>query len=299
MVVFFCPVRYHIPMNYLIDGTKIAQELLVTITQQTEFLAVHKITPKLVVVLVGDDQASQTYVKRKQMAATKCGIVCEISTLPSNTSQAELITHLETIQKDPELSGVIVQLPLPEPLYTAAVLNAIKPEYDIDGLTNENLGKLMMNQAPWLPPTPAAVLEIIKSQQLELVGKNIVIFGAGALVGKPLAVILMNARASVTTINSRTTAVMEKCLAADIIISGVGKANLIRGNMVKPNALVIDAGVSFETGKMTGDATVDEIVGHAFITPTPGGVGPITVAKLLANTIAAAAEHHQLVLPNV
>lgn len=288
-----------IPMNYLIDGTQIAQRVLDKVCSQAEILARQGITPKLAVILVGDDKASHTYVKRKQQAAAKCGIACEVAYLPAEISKEELIKQLELIQQDKTLSGLIVQLPLPEPLYTAEVLNAIKPEYDIDGLTNLNLGKLMMKKAPWLPPTPAAAMEIIKSLDIEVAGKNITIIGVGALVGKPLAIMLMNARASVTTVNSSTADMTAKCLAADIIISGVGKANLVRGNMVKPGALVIDAGVSFSEGKMFGDAAVLEIADHAYVTPTPGGVGPITVAKLLANTVRSAALLHQIETPEL
>lgn len=286
-------------MNYLIDGTQIAQRVLDKVCSQAEILARQGITPKLAVVLVGDDLASHTYVKRKQQAAAKCGIACEVAYLPAETSKEELIKQLEIIQQDKNLSGLIVQLPLPEPLYTAEVLNTIKPEYDIDGLTNLNLGKLVMKEAPWLPPTPAAVMEIIKSLGIEVAGKSITIIGVGALVGKPLAIILMNARASVTTVNSSTADMAAKCLAADIIISGVGKANLVRGNMVKPGALVIDAGVSFSDGKMFGDAAVLEIADHAYVTPTPGGVGPITVAKLLANTVRSAALLHHIETPEL
>ncbi len=286
-------------MNHLIDGRRIAETVLAKVSAQNAVLARQGITPKLAVVLVGDNKASHTYVKRKQMAAAKCGIAFEIAYLPADISKSDLIAQINKIQTDTSLSGLIVQLPLPEPLYTSEVLNAVRPEFDVDCLTNLNLGRLMMKEAPWLPPTPAACLEIIKSLGVEVAGKNIVLIGVGALVGKPLSVILMNARASVTTVNTSTQDVTAKCLAADIIISGVGKANLVRGNMVRPGAIVIDAGVTFETGEMTGDANVAEIMGHAYVTPTPGGVGPITVAKLLANTVMAAASLHNLTSPEL
>lgn len=286
-------------MNYLIDGKQIAATVLAKVEAQTAVLKRQNIVPKLAVVLVGNDQPSHTYVKRKQQAAEKCGITCEVTFLSETITQEDLIDHLYLLQSDASLSGIIVQIPLPEHLYTPAVLNAIQPQYDVDCLTHTNLGKLMMKDAPWLPPTPAACLEIIKSLGVDLAGKNIAIIGMGALVGKPLSVILMNERASVTTINSLTKDRETKCLAADIIITGVGKAGMVSGNMVRPGAIVIDAGVSFVDGVMRGDANVDEIVNHAYITPTPGGVGPITVAKLLANTVSAAALAHNLTIPEL
>ena len=286
-------------MNYLIDGKQIAEIVLAKVAAQTALLQRQNITPKLVVVLVGDDQASHTYVRRKQMAAEKCGIRFEITYLPATVSQEDLIDRLLLLQGDAGLSGIIVQLPLPEHLYTPAVLNAIQPEYDVDCLTHTNLGKLMMNNAPWLPPTPAACFEIIKSLGMDVAGKNVAIIGTGALVGKPISVMLMNQRASVTTINSITKDTAAKCLAADIIISGVGKPALVTGSMVRPGAVVIDAGVCFVNGVMRGDANVDEIAEHAYITPTPGGVGPITVAKLLANTVTAAAQLHNMTIPEL
>lgn len=286
-------------MNYLIDGKQIASTVLAKVEAQTVVLKRHNIIPKLVVVLVGNDQPSHTYVRRKQMAAEKCGIAFQLELLPESISQTDLIDRLNLIQTDPALSGLIVQLPLPEQLYTPTVLNAIQPQFDVDCLTHVNLGRLMMKDAPWQPPTPAACLEIIKSLGMDVVGKNVILIGVGALVGKPLAVILMNARASVTTINRTTKDVVKKCLEADFIITGVGKADTVTGNMVKPGAVVIDAGVCFVNGVMRGDANVDEIVTHAYITPTPGGVGPITVAKLLANTITAAARQNHLTIPEL
>lgn len=280
------------PMNYLIDGKIIAQRVLDDTAIKVAKLKQIGIQPKLAVVLVGNDLPSQTYVNRKRLAAEKAGIAFHLEHLPETTDKALIIRAINELQADKNLSGLIVQIPLPEPLYTAEVLNAIDPRVDVDCLTNENLGKLMMNTAPWLPPTPAAVMEILHTLNLEVTGKNVAIVGVGALVGKPLAIMMMNKRASVTTINSTTADIKEKCLRADIIVTGVGRVNIVRGDMVKPGAVVIDTGVSFTDGVMSGDVAVAEIVDHAFVTPTPGGVGPITVAKLLANTVAAAEKFH-------
>lgn len=298
-IVFYPILRYAIHMQYLIDGKQIASTVLTKVEAQTAVLKRHNIIPKLVVVLVGNDQPSHTYVRRKQLAAEKCGIAFHLELLPENISQVALIDRVRSIQQDPTLSGLIVQLPLPEHLYTPTVLNSIEPQFDVDCLTNTNLGRLMMKDAPWQPPTPAACMEVITSLGMDVAGKNVVLIGVGALVGKPLAIMLMNARASITTVNRSTKDVVKKCLEADFIITGVGKANTVTGEMVAPGAVVIDAGVCFVNNTMRGDANVDEIVSHAYITPTPGGVGPITVAKLLANTVTAAAKQHNITIPEL
>lgn len=281
----------------LIDGKIIANHILDRVKAQVVFLQTKNIQPRLAVILVGDHAPSIRYVHHKEKAATSVGIGFDLVHLPVDIDRATIIRTIKTLQTNPTLSGLIVQLPLPEPLYTSEVLNAIEPDRDIDCLTDVNMGKLMMNTGWITPPTAAAAMTIINDQKINVVGKNVAIIGLGALVGKPLSVMLMNARASVTTINSATHDVAAKCLAADIIISGVGKAGLVRGNMVKPGALVIDAGVSFVDAIMSGDAVVEEIADHALVTPTPGGVGPITIAKLLENTVICAARQHQITLP--
>lgn len=281
----------------LIDGHAIANRILDRVKAQVDFLQTKNIHPKLAVILVGDHAPSVKYVARKEKAALAVGIGFEAVRLPTTADQPLIINVIRNLQADPGLSGLIVQLPLPEPLYTSEVLNAIDPARDIDCLTDENMGKLMMNTGWLTPPTAAAAMAIIAEQQLDVVGKNVVIIGLGALVGKPLSVMLMNARASVTTVNSATHDVAAKCLAADIIISGVGKTDLVRGQMVKPGALVIDAGVSVVDGAVQGDVNVAEISEHALVTPTPGGVGPITIAKLLENTVRCTARRHGVKLP--
>lgn len=281
----------------LIDGQTIADKILARVKAQVDFLRNHNVAPKLAVILVGEHAPSVRYVARKGKAATEVGIGFELVNLPSEATQAMIITAIQNLQADQALSGLIVQLPLPEPLYTSEVLNTIEAARDIDCLTDVNMGKLIMNTGWITPPTAAAVFAIIKDQKINVVGKNVAVIGLGALVGKPLSVMLMNARASVTTINSATLEVQAKCLAADIIVSGVGKAGLVRGDMVKPGALVIDAGISVIDGSVQGDVLVSEIVHHAAVTPTPGGVGPITIAKLLENTVRCAARQHNVTLP--
>ncbi len=276
-------------MGQLIQGKKIAEKIHQTTAQKVALLKDQGITPKLVVILVGENPASVTYVRKKGEAAQKLGMDFELITLPADISQDEIIQKITKIQSQPNISGIIVQLPLPEHLYVPEVLNTILPDLDVDCLTDTNLGKLVMKTGFLMPPTPGAVIAILEELEVDVKGKNITIVGTGALVGKPLAIILMNQGATVTTCNSKTINLKEKCLNADIIVSAVGKKDLIRADMVSAGALVIDAGVDYVNQVMFGDVAVAEIIEQAsFVTPTPGGVGPITVAKLLYNTALTA-----------
>ncbi|OGH58849.1 MAG: hypothetical protein A2725_03815 [Candidatus Magasanikbacteria bacterium RIFCSPHIGHO2_01_FULL_33_34] len=273
-------------MGALIDGKAIADKINEKVAEKVSLLKKQKITPKLAVILVGKDKPSQTYVKKKGQAAQKAGMAFKLHKINSTITTKQLIKKIEEIQNDKDLSGIIVQLPLPKHINTNSVLNTIKPEIDVDCLTNVNLGKLVMKTNFLVPPTPGAVMSIIHKLNIDLIGKNVTIIGAGPLVGKPLAIMMMNEYASVTVCNSKTKDTKEKCLASDIIITGVGKKNILRKDMVSPGVIVIDTGVSFEQKKMSGDVNVKEILDKvAYVTPTPGGVGPITVARLLLNTI--------------
>ncbi len=276
-------------MGQFIDGRAIAAKIEAATAERVEKLALAGHTPKLAVVLVGDDKASSTYVRKKGEAAKKIGIDFELYALSGTITQVDLSKKIAEIQSDSMLSGLIVQLPLPEHLYTNEVLNTIDPAVDVDCLTNVNLGKLVMKDNGLVPPTPGAVMSVLEDLQIPIAGQNVTIVGMGALVGKPLAIMMVNEGASVTTVNSRTTNTKEKCLAADIIVTGVGKKDLLRGDMVSSGTVVIDTGVDFVEGKMFGDVNVDEVMQKAsWVTPTPGGVGPITVARLLWNTVLCA-----------
>lgn len=276
-------------MGTLIDGKKIASKLHTLLAVRVKRLTHQGITPHLGVILVGNHAPSATYVRKKQEAAAELGIACSIHRFAATTTPANLIAASRSIQEDAQLTGLIIQLPLPERLYIPEVLNSIDPAIDVDCLTNQQLGRLVMNTEGLVPPTPGAVLTILEELAINPAGKNITIVGTGALVGKPLAILLMNAGASVATCNSRTTDIASKCREADILVCGVGKKNIIRGDMIKPGAVVIDTGISFEGKKMYGDVNVEEVLERAaFVTPTPGGVGPITVARLLWNTVLAA-----------
>jgi len=272
-------------MTHIIDGKAIAQNLLDRLKQEVKKL---KKAPKLAVVYVGGDKPSNTYIKRKKEAAEYVGIDFDLHKFPADISKDNLVDEIKKIQKDKDLSGLIVQLPLPEPLFTTEVLNAVESKFDVDCLSDAQLGKLVMKTNTISPPTPEAVCVVLDEIGVYVKGKNIVIIGAGALVGKPLATILLNKEATVTTCNIHTKNTKKYCREADIIISAVGKKDLVRGNMVKKGTVVIDTGISFEKGKMYGDVNFKEVSKKAsYITPTPGGIGPITVAILLRNVVTS------------
>ncbi len=273
----------------LIDGKSIAKKIEQETASRVAALKQRGQTPTLAVILVGDDKPSHTYVRKKGEAAEKAGMNFDLRTLPGSLTTEDVVSEIQNVQSNPNLSGLIVQLPLPNHIDTNQVLDTIEPEVDIDCLTSTNLGRMVMGTELVVPPTPGAVMSILEDLQVDLVGKNVTIIGAGSLVGKPLAVLLINARASVTVCNSRTRDTREKCLAADIIVTGVGKKDVLRGDMVRDGAIVIDTGVDFVGGKMYGDVNVEEVLQKAaHLTPTPGGVGPITVARLLLNTLICA-----------
>ncbi len=267
----------------IIDGKKLAQDIL---EQVKSDVAKIKTTPKLAIVFVGEDKPSKTYIRRKREAAEYAGIDFELHEYPTDVTEKKLITEIKKIQKFDDVTGIIVQLPLPAHLDSATIINAIDPDKDVDCMTDINVGKLVMETNGLTPPTPQAVLEILKQINTDVKGKNITIVGAGPLVGKPLTIMLLNKQATVTVCNIYTKDLKKKCKKADILITAVGKKDLIRGNMVKRGAIVIDTGIAFENKKMYGDANFAEVSRRAsYITPTPGGVGPITVSLLLKNTL--------------
>ncbi len=275
--------------NHIIDGKEIAENILHRLKSEVALLQTKSINPRLSVIMVGEHKSSITYVKKKQEAAEKIGIEFTLHKYPAGIEKNKLIAEIKKIQRINKPSGVIIQLPLPEPLYTQEVLNAVDPSIDVDCLTNENIGRLVMKTGFLLPPTPYAVKTIIKGLGIDVKGKNICIIGAGALVGKPLSIIFSNKKATVTLCHQETIDIKKKTLEADIIVTAVGKKNLLRGNMIKKGAIVIDTGICFEENKMYGDVNFAEVSKKAsHITPVPGGVGPVTVALLLKNVITCA-----------
>ncbi|MCF6276625.1 MAG: bifunctional 5,10-methylenetetrahydrofolate dehydrogenase/5,10-methenyltetrahydrofolate cyclohydrolase [Candidatus Magasanikbacteria bacterium] len=270
----------------IIPGKSISKKILKTLEKRVRKLKSKNITPKMAVILVSDNKASASYVKHKEIAAKKIGVNFTLYHFKEKISEKSLIKKIKKIQKEDKPNGMIAQLPLPKHINEVKILNSIDPKIDIDCLTNENLGKIISRNHKILPPTPDAILSAIKYTKIDLKGKNIVIIGSGLLVGRPLSVILSNMKATVTLCNSSTKNLKKKCLSADIIISGVGKKHIITKDMVKKDAIVIDAGVSFHKNKMYGDVDIENVIKKAkFISPTPNGIGPITIAKLLENLL--------------
>ena len=273
----------------IVNGNEIAQKILNNLKLRIQkHPPAKRFQPHLAVVLVGSDPASQTYVRKKQEAANSIGVKFSLYKYPSTITQDKLISEIKKIQ-NAKLSGIIVQLPLPKNLDKKKVLNALNPEIDVDFLTWESLGKLVVAENVLVPPSPGAILEILKYYKVNVRGKHVVLVGQGDLIGKPLTNLFIHMPVTLTTCNKDTVNLGEITRKADILITGIGKANLIRGSMVKANTIVIDAGVSFKGKKMYGDINFKEVAAKALIvTPTPGGVGPITVAKLLENTVVNA-----------
>ncbi|MBD3311444.1 MAG: bifunctional methylenetetrahydrofolate dehydrogenase/methenyltetrahydrofolate cyclohydrolase [Candidatus Magasanikbacteria bacterium] len=276
-------------MNNIIDGKAIAKKINQKTATKVKELKKQGINTKLAVVLIGDDKPSKKYVKKKEQAAGSVGIEFELFHFDADISMEDIVKEIEKIQSDKTLSGLIVQIPLPDHLYTPRVLNAIKPELDVDCLTDANLGKLVKHTNYITPPTPAAVMNVLEEINFNVKGKEVIIIGTGALVGKPLAIMMINAGASVTTCNEFTKNIKEKCLRADVIATAVGKKDILSADMVSDGTIVIDTGIHFDENKIRGDVDFEEVKKKAdYVTPTPGGIGPITVARLLLNTVMCA-----------
>lgn len=277
----------------LVDGKAIAETLNQATAEEVGRLTQKGITPKLAVVLVGDHKPSHLYVKMKKEVAERIGIQCDIHAFPETIDEATLIQHIRDIQEDLLLSGIILQLPLPEPLSAENVVGTIRPELDIDCLTQTCLTALEAGQPIFIPPTPGSVLSVLEHLKINLKGKKVAIFGRGKLVGKPLAFLFSQRGAEVAVIHSKTENPGDISRAADIIVSGIGKKHVVTKDMVKPGAVVIDAGTMVEDGKAYGDVeTVGVLEVASFVTPSPGGVGPITIARLLMNTVMATQKKH-------
>ena len=270
----------------IIDGKQIAKELRVKITDKVSTL---DRKPGLAVILVGDDPASAVYVRNKDNACKEVGFHSEKINKPANITQAELLSEVDRLNHDDKIDGILVQLPLPSHLDTNQVVEAINPSKDVDGFHSENIGKLMQNRAFLRPCTPKGVMTLLQITGIDLAGKNCVVVGASNIVGRPMAIELLNASATVTICNSKTKNLSDKIKQADVLVVAVGRPKMIQGNWIKEGATVIDVGINrLDDGKLVGDvdfdATKDKV---AWITPVPGGVGPMTIATLLENTLMA------------
>lgn len=277
-------------MATIVDGHQIAQSIYRQLRRQMPQLRKRGIVPKLGVVLVGADKPSQTYVRKKGEAAKAIGVGFELVVLPASITTAQLISKVKQLQQTRyKLTGLIVQLPLPKQINTGKVLEAIHPSIDVDCLTQTNLGKLVTGSYWIEPPTPGAIISILKFHKIKLDGAKVVVIGAGALVGRPLTNMLIDEQATVSVLNRSTPKLADYTKTADVVITGVGKHGILKGNMIKSGVVVVDAGVSFIGKKMYGDIDFTSVSTKAkLVTPTPGGVGPLTVAKLIENTVKCA-----------
>lgn len=243
----------------------------------------------LAVVIVGDDPASRVYVNNKKKACEVCGIKSYEYALPAETSEDQLLELIDALNADDKVNGILVQLPLPRHLDEEKVIKRISPLKDVDAFSAENVGKIMIGNYAFLPCTPAGCMELIHSTGIEVSGKECVVIGRSNIVGKPMAMLLLHENGTVTICHSRTKDLAEVCRRADILVAAVGKPNFVTADMVKEGAVVIDVGINrLDTGKLCGDVKFDEVSEKAgWITPVPGGVGPMTIAMLMKNTVMA------------
>ena len=278
----------------IIDGAALARSIRNALGKRVSDLAVKGVKPGLAVILVGDDPASQVYVRNKSRACEEVGITSFQHTLPAATSQQELLDLVGTLNRDPAVHGILVQLPLPRQISADAIINAISPEKDADGFHPENVGLLATGNARFIPCTPAGVMRLLDHAGVELAGKHAVVVGRSNIVGKPVALLLLEKHATVTICHSRTQDLAAVVRQADVVVAAVGRPRMITADMVKPGAAVIDVGINRipdgpNAGKLCGDVDYAGLLGKAgCITPVPGGVGPMTIALLLENTVRAA-----------
>lgn len=276
-------------MYKIISGKEVSQAVKCRVANEIKALKNEGIEACLAVVLVGDDPASRVYVNNKKKACEFCGIRSFEYVLPAETKQEELIELIEKLNADKSVNGILCQLPLPKHIDEKAVLNLIKPEKDVDAFHPENVGHIMIGDFNFLPCTPAGIMEMLRYENISLDGKNCVVIGRSNIVGKPMAMLLLAADATVTICHSRTQNLSEITRQADILVAAVGRRGFITGDMVKPGAVVIDVGINRkEEGGVCGDVSPDVFDVAGMMTPVPGGVGPMTIATLLKNTLDAA-----------
>lgn len=278
-------------MAQIIDGKRISQEIRAEIAEQTAaFKSERGYAPGLAVIIVGEDPASQVYVRNKKRACEEVGFYSESYELPAETTQDKLLELIDKLNRDENIHGILCQLPLPKHLDETAVLLRIKPEKDVDAFHPYNVGKIMIGDYNFLPCTPAGVMALIERSGVEVAGKRCVVIGRSNIVGKPMAMLLLHANGTVTVCHSKTKNLKEICADADILVAGIGRANFVTSDMVKEGAVVIDVGINrLPNGKLCGDVNFSDVEPKAsYITPVPGGVGPMTITMLMQNTLTAA-----------
>lgn len=277
-------------MAIRIDGKKVSAQVRARVAHEVAALQEKGIVPGLAVIIVGDDPASRVYVNNKKKACAEVGIYSEEFALPADTTQLQLMALVHQLNARKDISGILCQLPLPAHLDEKQVIEAIAPEKDVDAFHPSNVGRIMIGDYQFLPCTPAGVMELLRSAGISPEGKECVVIGRSNIVGKPMAMLLLHENGTVTVCHSRTKDLREVCRRADILVAAVGKAKFVTEDMVKPGAAVIDVGMNRdEAGKLCGDVDFDAVEPVAgAITPVPGGVGPMTIAMLMQNTLMAA-----------
>lgn len=284
-------------MAKLISGKEVSAKVKDEVREETAELVKKGIKPGLAVVIVGNDPASRVYVNSKKKACEEVGFSSFEYALPEETTQEELLELVEKLNNDDSVDGILCQLPLPKQIDENAVINAIRPDKDVDAFHPFNVGKIMIGDFAFLPCTPAGVMELIDSTGVDISGKSCVVIGRSNIVGKPMSMLLLHRNGTVTICHSRTKNLAEICRNADILVAAVGKANFVTADMVKDGAIVIDVGMNrLENGKLCGDVDFENVEKKAgYITPVPGGVGPMTIAMLMKNTLTAAKMHNNLI----
>ncbi|WP_089967985.1 bifunctional methylenetetrahydrofolate dehydrogenase/methenyltetrahydrofolate cyclohydrolase FolD [Lihuaxuella thermophila] len=283
-------------MSYrIIDGKAIAQQVRDELKDEVARLKKQGIVPGLTVILVGNHPASESYVRGKMRASEEVGIRSDLIRMNEDISPQELLAEVRKLNDDPSVHGILVQLPLPRHIDANQVIATISPEKDVDGFTPVNVGNLVIGQDAFYPCTPYGIMELLKRIGISVEGKHAVVIGRSNIVGKPMSILLQRANATVTMCHSRTIDLPSYTKQADILIAAVGRAELITSEYVKPGAVVIDVGINRrEDGKLVGDVLFAEVAPHcSAITPVPGGVGPMTIAMLLKNTVKSAKMHHR------
>ncbi|KDR94413.1 methylenetetrahydrofolate dehydrogenase (NADP+) / methenyltetrahydrofolate cyclohydrolase [Peptoclostridium litorale DSM 5388] len=274
----------------LIDGKAVSAEIRKELEVEVKKLKEEKgITPGLAVVLVGEDPASKTYVASKEKACEKIGIYSEGHKLNADTSEEDLLNLIDELNNKQSIDGILVQLPLPSHIDEKKIINRINPEKDVDGFHPINVGKLSIGEEAFIPCTPHGVIKLMEHENIEMAGKKAVIIGRSNIVGKPAAMLLLQKNATVTICHSRTKDLVKEASEADILVAAIGKPNFVTADMVKEGAVVIDVGINRVDGKLVGDVDFESVKEKAgYITPVPGGVGPMTITMLLFNTVVSA-----------
>lgn len=282
-------------MYKLIDGKAISAAVKEKVKSEIAELKAKGITTGLAVIIVGEDPASKIYVANKKKACEDLGIVSHEFALPADTTEEELLALVKELNENPNINGILCQLPLPRHLDEKLIINSISPEKDVDAFHPHNVGRIMIGDFDFVPCTPAGIMEMLEYEGISVEGKSCVVIGRSNIVGKPMGMLLLHKNGTVTICHSRTKNLAEICRGADILVAAVGKANFVTADMVKDGAVVIDVGMNRDNGKLCGDVDFESVCLKASaITPVPGGVGPMTIAMLMKNTLTAAKRQNGL-----